>query len=274
MAIFSKICVLALITAASLSYASPVVERATSALNTTDCNGKTYVYQQLAGWGLLAGNGTDDYGDTLGGIGSSLALKKGSWKKKGDQYVGEFWALPDRGWNTEGTLNFQPRVHRFKFTFTPNDAASVSKPGKPNLVLKYKDTIRLKDPKGKATTGLDPDFGDGTLKFKGFPDLPAATYTGDGFGGTGKGGHRVSLDTEGIVLNDDGTFWISDEYGPYVYKFDEDGVMIKAIRPVDAVIPLRNSTQRYTFSLDFSLRMQLKLLLTLEQLQRRLPTPL
>ena len=39
--------------------------------------------------------------------------------------------------------------------------------------------------------------------------------TGDGFGGAGQGGKRISLDTEGLVLGKDGSFWISDEYGMY-----------------------------------------------------------
>lgn len=37
--------------------------------------------------------------------------------------------------------------------------------------------------------------------------------TGDGFGNNGTGGARVPLDTEGLVLGDDDTLWISDEYG-------------------------------------------------------------
>jgi hypothetical protein len=36
---------------------------------------------------------------------------------------------------------------------------------------------------------------------------------GDGFGGNGPGGKRVAIDSEGLVLGKDGTFWISDEYG-------------------------------------------------------------
>jgi hypothetical protein len=40
--------------------------------------------------------------------------------------------------------------------------------------------------------------------------------TGDGFGGAGSGGKRIAIDTEGLVLGDDGSFWISDEYGVYL----------------------------------------------------------
>jgi hypothetical protein len=51
------------------------------------------------------------------------------------------------------------------------------------------------------------------LTFEGFPDLPVATYTGDGFGNSGSGGKRISIDAEGLVLGEDGSFWVSDEYG-------------------------------------------------------------
>jgi|TARA_R110002003_G_scaffold113_1_gene9815 hypothetical protein len=40
--------------------------------------------------------------------------------------------------------------------------------------------------------------------------------TGNGFGQDGTGGARVALDTEGLVLGDDDTYWISDEYGWYM----------------------------------------------------------
>lgn len=56
------------------------------------------------------------------------------------------------------------------------------------------------------------------------------------------------MDPEGMVLNDDGSFWISDEYGPYIYRFDAAGQMIGAIRPVEAVIPRRNGTQSFSAS--------------------------
>jgi hypothetical protein len=70
--------------------------------------------------------------------------------------------------------------------------------------------------------------------------------TGDGFGNAGPGGKRVSLDTEGLVLGDDDSFWISDEYGPYIYQFNKKGKMINAIRPPNALIPVRNGTESFS----------------------------
>ena len=82
--------------------AAPNLRRAT-AVNTTTCNGKTYVYEELAGYGFLPSNARDKEGDTLGGIGSSIAIDKNSWKKSGNSYTGTLYALPDRGWNVRGS---------------------------------------------------------------------------------------------------------------------------------------------------------------------------
>lgn len=48
----------------------------TSVVNTTTCNGKTYVYNELAGYGAIPSNARDKFGDTIGGIGSSIAIDK------------------------------------------------------------------------------------------------------------------------------------------------------------------------------------------------------
>lgn len=119
-------------------------------------------------------------------------------------------------------------------------------PSAPNLHFSYLDTIRFTDPSGTPVTGLDPDVTGPYLQFSGFPDLPAATYTGDGFGNNGTGGHRVSVDSEGLILNPDGSFYVSDEYGPYIYQFSASGKMIQAIRPPNAYIPLRNETESFS----------------------------
>ncbi|KAK0627871.1 esterase-like activity of phytase-domain-containing protein [Immersiella caudata] len=199
------------------------------------CSGKAYTYDSFAGYGSVASDLRDEFGDTIS-IGSSMAVK--GWKKTGTRYKGTLYGLPDRGFNTNGTINFIGRVHIFDITFTPAPDASLADPSGPNLLFKYKRTILLSGPDGEPVTGLDPDF-TGGLKYPGFPTLPAATYPGDGFGGAGPGGKRISLDAEGLVVDKDGSFWISDEYGPFVYKFNTKGKMVAAIQPPDALLPVR-----------------------------------
>lgn len=156
--------------------ASPTVPRADPApVNVTTCNGKKYVYQELAGYGKLPADFRDKYGDTLGGIGSAIALDKKSYKfkkhdgKKGS-YEGTIYGLPDRGWNTQGTQNTQTRIHKFGFVFEIVDA-TVEKPASPNFKLTYLDTLLLTGPDGTPLTGLDPT---GTVQYKDFPSLPLA----------------------------------------------------------------------------------------------------
>jgi hypothetical protein len=39
------------------------------------------------------------------------------------------------------------------------------------------------------------------------------------------------IDSEGVALAKDGSFWVSDEYGPDVVHFKADGTMITRLRP-------------------------------------------
>lgn len=162
--------------------------------------------------------------------------------------------LTDRGWNTNGTLNFQGRIYKLWLTLTLQESATVENPSGPNLDIKYLDSILLRDPYGHYMTGLDADV-DGpyldyptTQGYPKFPEVPSANYTGNGFGGDGPGGFHMSLDSEGLALGVDGTFWISDEYGPYIYQYSSEGVLLQAIAPPDAFIPLRNNS--VSFSAD------------------------
>jgi hypothetical protein len=68
----------------------------------TSCNGKNYTYQELAGFSLILGNARDEFGDTIGGISSAIALDRSQWKKlPNGSYIGVLWELPDRGWSVE-----------------------------------------------------------------------------------------------------------------------------------------------------------------------------
>lgn len=131
----SLLAIVPLSLASALPQASPTSSAA--AVSSTTCNGKTYVYEELAGYGFVPSNATDKFGDTIGGHGSAIAIDGASWVKIGNSYTGLLYTLPDRGWNTEGTLNFQNRIHKFLLTFTPNENATVANPSSPNLQFKY-----------------------------------------------------------------------------------------------------------------------------------------
>jgi hypothetical protein len=135
--------------------ATPVAARDSSAVTSTKCNGEKYVYEELAGWGLLANDARDKFGDTIGGIGSAIALDKKSWKKKdgSEGYDGILYGLPDRGWNTEGTQNTQSRIHKFSISLDVV-SATLKKPASPNFQITYQDTILLTGPDGTPTTGM------------------------------------------------------------------------------------------------------------------------
>lgn len=77
---------------------SRFTSRALGVVNETDCDGRHYSYQQLAGYGFVPSDARDKFGDTLGGFGSAIAIDRNSWKKKKNVYTGILWALPDRGW--------------------------------------------------------------------------------------------------------------------------------------------------------------------------------
>jgi hypothetical protein len=184
---------------------------------------------QLVGVARVPSDARDSLGETLGGFGSGMALVPGSWRRDGGRFEGTLAFLPDRGWNSQGTTDYRARLHHFDLVLTPPTDARGAETG---LALSYKDTLLLRDDAGTVTTGLDA----GTIRpaGRGVPDLPQAAN-----------GH-VSLDDEAVALPADGTIWVGEEYGPYIYHFDAKGLMIGAIRPPDAIIPLRNGRENFS----------------------------
>jgi hypothetical protein len=45
------------------------------------------------------------------------------------------------------------------------------------------------------------------------------------------------LDPEGLVAVPDGTFWVSDEYGPFIVHFDANGKELERLSPFDDTLP-------------------------------------
>ncbi|MFO1212244.1 MAG: esterase-like activity of phytase family protein [Paenacidovorax caeni] len=143
---------------------------------------------------------------------------------------GYFYGLSDRGPNaaTEAgrtpsgiiflTPSYTPRIGLFRLTSE----------GKAELV----DTILLKDPKGRPITGLpNKSFGStGETPYNLDGSVVSLDPDGDGI----KGFDESGLDSEGLVALKDGTFWVSDEYGPHIVHFDANGKEIERINPFAA----------------------------------------
>ena len=150
-----------------------------------------------------APNGTVIYN---GGFGSSIA------QDPNDPTV--FYLLTDRGPNAAGVAansiifgkaDFTPQIGKFRL--------------KDNQ-LTLEQTILLKNAAGQLLTGLPNPSGQGSTGETAL-DLNGQTLPPSADG----------LDSEGLVLAADGTFWISDEYGPHIVHFDATGKTLERINP-------------------------------------------
>ncbi|ODN99016.1 hypothetical protein I350_07168 [Cryptococcus amylolentus CBS 6273] len=190
--------------------------------------GKTYVNKGLVGFGALAGDAVDSFGETIGGIGSAIALQS---FEKGDDgaYTGVIIVQPDRGHNTNTTTDFTSRRHYLSFTLNPyyNSTQLSYQSAKSTFDLKYNSTVRYFESDGTPTTGLDATG----IRNGSIPEpIANATY------------NHISSDPEGLVLNSDGSFWVSDEYGPYIWKYSANGTLLDTIIPPKAVLPYKNGS--------------------------------
>ncbi|GAB3327050.1 esterase-like activity of phytase family protein [Larkinella ripae] len=154
-----------------------------------------------------AANGTVLYN---GGFGSAIAADPN------DPTI--FYLLTDRGPNAAGSaantiifgkIDFIPQIGKFRLV---------------NNQLVLEETILLKNAAGQVLTGLPNPTGQGNtgeiaLDLNGQSVAPNA----DG------------LDSEGLVLAKDGTFWVSDEYGPHLVHFDASGKTLERINPFGSV---------------------------------------
>ncbi|GAB2669270.1 esterase-like activity of phytase family protein [Nocardia goodfellowii] len=124
----------------------------------------------------------------------------------------EFYGLTDRGPNVDGKAkneklavlpDFTPQIAKFKLI--GNKAVVQS-------------TVLLRDPAGRPFNGLvdvSADTGE-TMK-----DLDGNVLAPSDHG----------IDSEGLVALADGTFWVSDEYGPFLVHFDAAGTELERLAP-------------------------------------------
>jgi hypothetical protein len=206
---------------------------ATLAAETVTIGDLVFVNKALVGVGRMPSDLRDKFGETFGS-GSGIAVDPKSWTRTPAGYQGTFYMLPDRGFNGSGTIDYRARINKLSVTFKPLDdpQAVPLAQRQASVVATLVDTIPLTDPAGEPLTGLDPNGI--RLAASGLPDLPQAPNG------------RISIDPESLVLLPDGSFFIGDEYGPYVYRFSPTGRLLAAIRPPEAFIPKRRGSDHFS----------------------------
>ncbi|WP_139310802.1 esterase-like activity of phytase family protein [Allorhizobium taibaishanense] len=221
---------------ALLLAATFVASSAVSALaeGAVTANGVTIANKGLVAIGRIPANQRDKFKETFGS-GSGMAVDLTRWKRDGDTYSGSLWLLPDRGYNVEGTTDYNTRINRIDFTLAPTAVGATPQADKQQAGMdaKLADTVLFTDEEGKSFTGLDPESGIRAAT-KTMPALPQAR--------TGK----ISLDPEAVVLLKDGSMMVSDEYGPYIYHFSAEGKLISATQPPKAFLPMRKGELNFS----------------------------
>lgn len=176
-------------------------------LGCTDHDIESVTYPDMAEAGnpvvLTSANGVNIYN---GGFGSALV------QDPNDHHI--FYLLTDRGPNIDGT------VANSKVFATPAFAPQIGKFRLTGDQLILEKTIELKNENGVNLNGLPNPAG------QGFSGETALDLAGNTLSNSVEG-----LDSEGMAMASDGTFWISDEYGPHLVHFDAQGKTIERINP-------------------------------------------
>ncbi|GJJ08810.1 hypothetical protein Clacol_003029 [Clathrus columnatus] len=210
-------------------------------------NGQKFIDKGMVAFGLIPAAFQDSTGNTFGGVGSAIAIERGTWTQNDDgSYSGSLIVQPDRGFNVDGTVNYQGRQHIVDFVLTPYyDTIPLSfNASQQTLALNYRSSLLYTERQGKTTTGLD------SLAIRSPEQVGLIMDPSDPIANTTF--NHLCLDAEGLALNADGTFWVSDEYGPYVHLFDSQGDLVLSIQPPEAILPFQQGSKSSTPVLNFT----------------------
>uniref|UniRef100_UPI00403D968E esterase-like activity of phytase family protein n=1 Tax=Nocardia sp. R6R-6 TaxID=3459303 RepID=UPI00403D968E len=124
----------------------------------------------------------------------------------------EFYGLTDRGPNVDG------KAKNEKLTPVPAFTPAIAKFKLVGTKAVLETTIPLKNPAG--------------LPFNGLVDISATTgETIRDLDGKILPPTDHGIDSEGLVAMPDGSFWVSDEYGPFIVHFDAKGTELERLGP-------------------------------------------
>lgn len=124
----------------------------------------------------------------------------------------EFYGMTDRGPNVDG------KGKNEKLSVIPDFTPAIAKFKLVGNKAVLESTITLKNPAGQPFNGLvDSSAPTGeTIKDLNGNVLPPTDH---------------GIDSEGLVALADGTFWVSDEYGPFLVHFDAKGTELERLAP-------------------------------------------
>jgi len=206
-------------------------------------NGTTFTNLGLQGVGRIAANTTDvtGLGETFGSI-SDMQITNWGFNSGLGQFTGTFNFLPDRGYNAGATFsNYAARINTYDFTFTPYTSSATTTAQNQIAFANPTSTRFTYDPDGaggsgpRFTTGL---LATGTTTFGGISPAHAANTA---IGADPALANRLTLDSEGLILDTragkEGTGWVSDEYGPYIYHFNASKEIDGIVTLPQAIIP-------------------------------------
>lgn len=154
----------------------------------------------------------------IGGYGSSMVYNAAD---------SCFYLLTDRGPNVDGITpeskvfilpDYSPTIGRFRLNGD-------------SLLLVEKMVLREAD--GTPFVGIPNTEGDGKTGEVAY-DIDGKILIND----------KRGLDTEGLAIAPDGTFWVSDEYAPFVMRFDRQGKLLKELSPFNGGLPSHYALRR------------------------------
>ncbi|MGK2350544.1 esterase-like activity of phytase family protein [Cutibacterium sp. V947] len=154
---------------------------------------------------------------TDSGFGSAFAHRSGD---PDDVYYG----LTDRGPNTDSDADNE-KIEPVKFQ------PSIAKLRLVNSHMELVKRIGLATKDGTPMNGaVNPEAstGEAIVYINGWTIAPS----------------KAGIDSEGLVVAPDGSFWVSDEYGPYVVHFDAQGREISHLKPFDGTLPRERTPSR------------------------------
>jgi hypothetical protein len=213
-------------------------------------NGLTFKNLGLQGVGRLAANATQtfDGGTTVETLGSVSDMQITNWNALGNgSYTGTFNFLPDRGYNSGTTFsNYAARINTFDFTFTPYTSTATTT-AQNQIVMNFTGSTRFTydaDPGAgvdlRFTTGLVANSAATSLFGQPVPTVTQSTLIpGESTAIT----NRLAFDAEGLAFDTrpgkQGSGWVSDEYGAFLYHFNASKQIDGILTVPDALIPHR-----------------------------------